>query len=171
MSEKKNCARGWLGYCPFFLCARSQYNKLYRDTARLGARQGGQDKASSAPRQGQQGAMTRPAYAQGKRQHAHGAWPLGVCHDTKFCIVTRCSETGCDTAQQRVCALRKTARSTRGMACITIQFLYREGEDSLVSQHSARHGLQYGAQRPAIRRRSVATCAAAHATRRGVRTT
>ena len=128
----------------FFLCAGSRYSKLYRDTAELGARQG----ATTRPARGHD---TVGLHAGQAAARAHAAWLLGVCHDTKFCIVTGCSQTACDTAQQRararcdttLCA-RDTARSACGMACIMIQFLYREGEDGLVS----RHRLRYGAHAP-----------------------
>ena len=100
MSEKKQKekieAETGMGYCPFSVCVGSRYNRLYRDTARLGKHQGSVVGAHGWPQYGRlscdtaRGPATRPAVRR-------AAWLVGGGL-TAGCVARQTTTRPCDTA-------------------------------------------------------------------------
>ena len=133
MSEKKKKVSGSRGgYCPFpSLGHDTTYCIVTQQGVQSTIRPSGCVLGRAAGlRYGQPHTRhDRPAHREsGMRPRA--AWSLGVCHDTKFCIMTGRNNTGCDTTQQHACARCDTtlcARNACGKGCIVTQILCRNG--------------------------------------------
>ena len=101
--------------------------------------------------------MTRPHDMASKGQrHGRSAcrasdtratWPLGVCHDTKFSIVKKDSDTGSDTAPSTLRygagALRHGAQRARQGVESSYNFCIMTGGLRHGARHNARHGLRH----------------------------
>ena len=98
--KKKREAEIGMGYCPFSACARSRYNRLYRDTTRLGMAR--RQRAGAHHDMAQQ-ASTRPVLSHDTarpRHDAQCAW-LEAGSRYKICIMAERGQRWCrDTAQQ-----------------------------------------------------------------------
>ena len=148
-----------MGYCPFSVCVRSRYSRLYRDTTRLG--KAGRQRVGACHNTAQQ-ATIRPLLGHDTVRHACDTkrsargWDQG--RDTKICIVVEGGDLvsrysaarGCDTALN-------TLRHGEGALLHAWQRATRRTHMALVLgvlRYSLRHGrpgLRHGQPKAMIR--------------------